>query len=176
MFIRKKANRYYLVENQRVNDRVRQKVIAYLGTATTIVEAIEQEEKAASKLRQQLAEDYDERTYTCFIRRWRDPSKQVERELQSYSVAYSRKYCPLALDGVYSPPIRDALAVIRVEKPDLASRTSAHRLHAASVSASEGKALRRFAAPTRSHQQNYSQSPACRRRGAQVVIGSYASR
>ncbi len=31
MFIRKKGNRFYLVENQRINDKVRQKVIKYLG-------------------------------------------------------------------------------------------------------------------------------------------------
>ncbi len=31
MFIRKKGNRFYLVKNQRINGKVRQKVIKYLG-------------------------------------------------------------------------------------------------------------------------------------------------
>jgi hypothetical protein len=60
MFVRKKVSKggtyYYLVQSRRAGGKVRQKVVAYLGTYATVQEALEKIPAEVERLRQRAAD------------------------------------------------------------------------------------------------------------------------
>jgi hypothetical protein len=91
-FMRKKGECYYMVENHRVEGKVRQQILACLGRTTDIADAIATNESSLRFWREHASRSWDERQKR-WPRKWFEQHRRVRHKLRNEILRRLRYEC-----------------------------------------------------------------------------------